>query len=329
MRRRTLRPAAVALMAMGLAVGCQLIGGIDSRSGGPGDDAADDVGVDARVDGDAMVSNVDVRDGGSQAEGGGMDSGDATSDVGDAGVAADAADADSSPEAASGCPSGVGPAMIDAGGICIDSTEVTVGQYAAFLAVVDGGATVPVSPSCPSGASFVPGGVGGGDWPQSPDTLPVDDVTWCDAWSFCKWAGKRLCGAIGGGPITSPTTNGANPAISQWYVACSQAGANLYPYGSTYEASDCNGAGGGLANVGSLSSCVGGYPGIFDMSGNVSEWEDNCDDGGTNANCYLRGGSYEATSKGHPEWLKCSSMTSYIPRSSPPFSDVGFRCCAP
>ena len=328
MKRRTQRPAAIALMAIGLAAGCQLVGGIDSRSIGPGGDASRDVGDGfAQADGDSMAFDVDAGDSASQADGGGTDAGDATTDAGDAGVAGDAADTGSSTEAATGCPSGAGPAMIDAAGICIDSTEVTVAQYAAFLASVDGGATIPVSPSCPLGASFVPGG--GGDWPQSPDTLPVDDVTWCDAWSFCKWAGKRLCGAIGGGPIPSPTTNGANPAISQWYAACSQAGSNLYPYGSTYESADCYGAGSSLTNVGSLSSCVGGYAGIFDMSGNVSEWEDNCDDGGTNANCYLRGGSYEATTHGHPEWLKCSSMTSYVPRSSPPYSDVGFRCCAP
>jgi formylglycine-generating enzyme required for sulfatase activity len=316
-------------MAMGLAAGCQFIGGIDSRSLGSGDDAAGDVGVDARADVDAMASNVDAGDAVSQVDGADSGSADASTDGGDAGVAGDAADTGSSPEASTGCPSGAGPVMIDAGGICVDSTEVTVGQYAAFLAAVDGGATVEVSPSCPSGASFVPGGAGGGDWPQSPDTLPVDDVTWCDAWSFCKWAGKRLCGAIGGGAFTSAPTNGANPAISQWYAACSRAGSNLYPYGSTYEPSSCNGAGSGLTNVGSLSSCVGGYAGIFDMSGNVSEWEDNCDDAGANANCYLRGGSYQATGKGHPEWLECSSMTEYIPRSSPPYSDVGFRCCAP
>jgi sulfatase modifying factor 1 len=327
MKRRTQRPTATALIAMGLAAGCQLIGGIDSRSVGSQGDAAGDVGVDASADGDAMASNVDAGDAVSQTDGGGKDSGDATTDAGVAGDAtAEAGDAgDASAEAAPGCPTGGGPAMIDAAGICIDSTEVTVGQYAAFLAAVDAGAQVPVSPACPSGASFVPGG----DWPQSPDSLPVDHVVWCQAWSFCKWAGKRLCGAIGGGPITSATTNGADPGISQWFAACSQAGSQVYPYGSTYQPSSCNGAATSVTDAGSLPTCAGGYPGIFDMSGNVSEWEDNCDDGGANANCYLRGGSYEATGVGHAEWLKCGIMTSYVPRSSQPYSDVGFRCCGP
>ena len=47
--------------------------------------------------------------------------------------------------------------------------------------------------------------------------------------------------------------------------------------------------GGTLVPVASLPGCQGGYPGVFDMSGNVEEVEDSCDDAGT---CYSRGGSF-------------------------------------
>jgi len=328
MKRRTQRSAATAVAALGLAAGCQLIGGIDPRSVGSEEDAAGDVGVEARTDGDATASNVDAGDAVSQADGGSADSGDATADAGDARDASDAAveaaDAgDSSPEASTGCPNGGGPLMIPVGNYCIDSTEVTVGQYAVFLAAVDAGAQIPVSPSCSSGASFVPGGSGGVDWPQSPGNVPVDEVTWCDAWSFCKWAGKRLCGAIGGGPIAP--SDESNAAISQWYAACSDGGSLAFPYGNTYNSSACNGPGGGSPEaVGSHPLCVGGYGGIFDMSGNVGEWEDNCNGTGANASCDLRGGSYDTSS----QYLACNVPTTGITRSNS-FYDTGFRCCAP
>jgi len=218
--------------------------------------------------------------------------------------------------------------MVDVGGYCIDSTEVTVAQYAAFLDAVDAGASVEVSPACLD-KTFVPGT---GYWPpsESSDT-PVSYADWCDAWSFCKWSGKRLCGAKGGGSISSKS-GGTDATISQWYAACSGGKNLVYPYGNTYEPSRCNGptSGGSPAPAASWPKCIGlgVYGGIFDLSGNMEEWEDNCGAGGT-GNCYVRGGSFDGQ-KGvsASQDLACTEMNGPIPRS-PGYYGTGFRCCAP
>src|SRR5688572_27587004 len=100
------------------------------------------------------------------------------------------------------CPGTGGPSMtrIQAGAstFCIDSTEVTREQYGAFLS------TLPVSthPRCAFNTSFVPTR----RWPATPTTTkhPVVGVDWCDAWQYCVSVGKKLCGAIAGGPIDLP-----------------------------------------------------------------------------------------------------------------------------
>ena len=52
--------------------------------------------------------------------------------------------------------------------------------------------------------------------------FPVVGVNWCQAYGFCKSAGKRLCGRIGGG--ANAFTDYASAAASQWYNACSKVG---------------------------------------------------------------------------------------------------------
>src|SRR6185437_5545544 len=110
--------------------------------------------------------------------------------------------------------------------------------------------------------------------PPTKGSDPVVCVDWCDAQAYCAWAGKRLCGAIGGGPATTY----GDPNESQWYNACSNGGTTSFPYGNDYVAGDCNG-GATVAAVGTTPGCQGltsPYFGIFDMSGNVKEWEDHC-----------------------------------------------------
>jgi formylglycine-generating enzyme required for sulfatase activity len=307
MRWRILSRSALltSFAAAALAVACAQIWGIqDVPPGVLPDDAA---GRDA---GDAAP---DVRDGAPQA--------DATPDA-----PLDAPLADSSPDAppdaSAPCPGDGGPIAVRIGNICIDSTEVTKGQYQAFL---DAGVDADQPPSCAWNTSFTPLM----DWPISPghDDEPVAYIDWCDAYAFCKWAGKHLCGYVGGGPVN--IQDFVNPSIDAWYQACSKDGAQDYPYGTTYEAGACNDRDAGLSPVHLVQvhskmfpACEGAYSGIFDMCGNVAEWEDSCDgtDGGSD-NCQIRGGGFQdmATSCAHSGLQR---------RDAQNWPDIGIRCCS-
>jgi hypothetical protein len=121
-------------------------------------------------------------------------------------------------------------------------------------------------------------------------------------------------------------------ATDQWFKACSHSddGLHKYSYGTTFDANACNvvehGAG-GLMNVASMSTCAGGYPGIYDLLGNTNEWSDACDGTtGQNDHCVDRGGSY-----GTPTGADCKY---YFPLSIDnarfqTYDETGFRCCSP
>ena len=217
------------------------------------------------------------------------------------------------------CPSDAGARMVFAGAVCIDSTEVTRAQYAAFLASKPTVASAP--PECAFKTSFVPSA----EWPPPAGTeaRPVIYVDWCDATAYCKWAGKRVCGSRQGGPLQ--TTQG-NSTTSQWYYACSNDGLRGFPYGPTYQPKACNGIdveAGAPMPVASLASCDAGFGGLFDMAGNVQEWFDGCDkvDGGAGANdsCLLGGGSFNLANVG------CNTV--FVGPRSLTFFDLGIRCC--
>lgn len=226
-------------------------------------------------------------------------------------------------------------------GYCIDSTEVTRDQYAAWLA------TNPALPSigdanCGWNTTFAPDadcmssstvceGTGCGNHPQS-------CVNWCDAYAYCAGVGKRLCGNRGGGANSFDSYMNEN--TSQWYNACaSGSAANNYPYGKTYysatmsgppyySATACNGpelGNGSTTAVGSLSGCQasGPYAGVYDLSGNVSEWEDSCNSTGQSAFCHFRGGNFFLSG----DFLACNCDI-YGERQSTS-SGIGFRCCSP
>jgi formylglycine-generating enzyme required for sulfatase activity len=250
-----------------------------------------------------------------------------TSNFEDAGATGSHSDSGHAGDSSAGnavCPhSTQGPLMVSVGKFCIDSTEVTKAQYQQFLSA---GYRLSSQPSyCAWNQSYVPTG----QWPPTAmtDAQPVTSVDWCDAHAYCTWAGKRLCGQIGGGPV-SPS-NAYNPAADQWFFSCSEDGQRAYPYGNTYGATTCNGNGanGGAQIVEAVKSfpkCVGGFPGIFDMSGNVREWEDSCDGaGGANDPCNQRGGSVNLGA----DQLTCAADDLEARNSSN--DHLGFRCCAP
>jgi sulfatase modifying factor 1 len=211
--------------------------------------------------------------------------------------------------------------MIRVDAFCIDSTEVTSAQYNEFLLA---GPSLSGQPSeCSWNGTYLPGS----GWTFSPSqgTLPIANVDWCDAYAFCKWAGKRLCGKVGGG--AADFSQFASPE-NEHYVACSNNATRIYPYGNTFNSAACNGVeadAGHVVPVGSLSACQGGVAGLFDMSGNVEEWQDACDaNSGSNDSCLDGTGAFDYG--GPPAGTRCDFADS--DSRSAQFPDVGIRCCA-
>jgi formylglycine-generating enzyme required for sulfatase activity len=261
------------------------------------------------------------------------------------------------------CPNGMAetPKAIQNGGdYCIDNIEVTKKDYNDFY-----GANPDINaqpPECAWNKVYTPTS----DWPPQlqPATWnggdPVRSIDWCDAYAYCKWKGKRLCGQIGGGAVT-PGVDNNDYQKDEWYNACSANAQNAYPYGTTFQdegtkmipdgdggtivvyGSGCNykpfapGAfdqnnyvipqtdpGGGLNS--NMFACQGGPVGVYNMSGDVAEWENSCDgagDAGPMDNCVVRGGSYMANSD--PTQLACNATKSVARDTTSP--DIGIRCC--
>lgn len=210
--------------------------------------------------------------------------------------------------------------MIPVGGFCIDSTEVTRAQYKAWLDTSP--PTTGQIAACGWNINFTPTS----DWPPT-DRLsnPIAYVDWCDAYAYCLAVGKRLCGKIGGGSNAYADFN--NPARSQWMAACSTNGLHLYPYGDTYSATNCDTTELGLQStvaVGSQPNCQTSTH-IYDMSGNVAEWEDSCEGTEKQHYCHLRGGSFCHNSN----W-KCNACgyTKYGNNRNNTNARYGFRCCS-
>lgn len=253
----------------------------------------------------------------------------------------------------SSCPTTLpGPALVrvawSAGvAFCIDSTEVTNAQYQAFLTAA---ATKPpaqadrcqwntslapqtTTPGCPA---FDP--VGRADY-------PVVCVDWCDADAYCRSVGKYLCraGSLDGndaGPVTNPLASGG----SQWVLACSADGTQSYPYGNTGMPGVCVdkkyvSTVPGVQPVKSAAGCQGGVAGIFDMSGNASEWQDDCvpataapetpADLGMTDECDAYGGAVSSDYSDTSCTAAASSTDTlaHFTRAQVA-ADNGFRCCA-
>lgn len=211
------------------------------------------------------------------------------------------------------CPSGMKP--VD-GDFCIDSTEVTVAQYAQFVAANT--LTIPdAGDRCSYVNDLLPNGTQG-------DVLePQVQIDWCDAFMYCQWAGKRLCGSRDGGAL--PYGNSTN-APNQWLAACSHDGTRVYAYGSTWDAGACNddNINNAVEPVMTFPNCIGGFPGIYDMTGNAREWIDSCEANIDNSdNCMIMGGDYTNDHNGSVCTQNVAHNRDYTGDST------GFRCCWP
>ncbi len=303
-------------MALAAVVGC---GGDDSSSSGGGGATSDGGGATGGSGG----ANLD----GGGSGGLGAAAGDASAGSGGASGSGGAnADAQTGT-----CPTGLpGPTLVrvptlSGGAYCMDATEVTMAQYEEFLQTAP--ATTGQPSYCAWNSSFKSETLNQGycytpgkkfDPTGTPDH-PVQCVDWCDARAYCEWAGKRLCGRIGGGGVE--TTKSADATESEWYNACSQGGKLAYPYGGTYEPQTCVTTWSAPKATSEPPKCEGGFPGLRHLSGNVGEWEDGCSGAtGPDDICLHRSGGYNAA-----EFGGCDTVVT-LKRSF--FGDgLGIRCC--
>lgn len=236
------------------------------------------------------------------------------------------------------CPGTKGPVMVRVGtamnNFCVDSTEVTVGQYREFTTAI--GADVSGQPpECAWNTSYAAGAGG------PTDDIPIAGVDWCDAHAYCKFAGKRLCGKQQADTFAGSVSEGdlGDFNTNEWLLACSNVGQLRYPYGGIQQPLACNTGeadAGRTVPVKSKTTCQGGFPGVYDMVGNLWEWFDGpCpppdagkdaaakDAGPQKQECVVKGGSYLVTGSN----LGCATDGRGASRDRRSL-DIGFRCCS-
>jgi len=237
----------------------------------------------------------------------------------DAGDASDSiADTNDTALPTEGCPVLPGPPMQRIQGtspFCIDVHEVSNEDYAAFLA----------DAKKPTLESFCDHDGDRGTAVADPTLAqrPATSLGWCDAYAYCKWAGKRLCGRMGGGH-GDPSTF-ASPTTHQWSLVCRNGDPGQpYPWGPAYVEGMCTTTG-PIVDVNTSWACHGtrdDTANVYDLVGNAAEWEDACDDYGSkpasDRRCRARGGSVSASAGCDFDQTLSMTETSEF---------VGFRCC--
>jgi formylglycine-generating enzyme required for sulfatase activity len=92
-------------------------------------------------------------------------------------------------------------------------------------------------------------------YPEGTGNHPVTFVSWDDADTYAKWAGKRL------------------PTAEEWEVAARGLNGRIFPWGNAYEAQrvNVNHPDSGTVAVGSSPDDVSELK-VYDLGGNVMEW---------------------------------------------------------
>jgi hypothetical protein len=148
------------------------------------------------------------------------------------------------------------------------------------------------------------------EWPNKRGDTPLTNVSWPEAAKACESVGKRLC---------SP---------DEWKRACRNGGdyrpadGKTYPYGDEFSNTKCNTldnpkSKNALIPSGILSECTGAL-GVYDMSGNTSEWTAPL---GASAKAQAFGGFYQSGE----EESGCES--SVMLDKDKKYLYTGFRCC--
>ncbi len=302
------RSAATLLGVALLTAACGLVSGLDSLE---------------RTSGIAELPDANEAIDGAGQDAPGDDAGASPDAALDAAADGSEASADAAPDVSVTCATG----MVKVDEFCIDVVEVSNAKYADFLTTHAAASSVQPA-ACSWNTDFTPAT---NSWPLpvGQANKPVTWVDWCDAHAYCTAQGKHLCGKIGGGANDPGAFTSATH--SQWFAACSHDadGLHAFPYGNDFSPTACNGGatddgGAPLTNVGSMAGCVGGFPGIFDLSGNAREWEDSCTPGATPDldQCRVRGG-------GSDELITLVRCDADLSRDrNGPSAHTGFRCCS-
>ncbi len=235
------------------------------------------------------------------------------------------------------CLSTHGPSMVRVGNtannFCIDSSEVTVSQYTEFVTAKAGDANGQ-PPECAWNTTYT--AASGGT-----DNIPIAGVDWCDARAYCAWAGKRLCGKHAAGKFVGKVGEGdlSDFNTHEWLLACSNIGQLRYPYGGIQQPTACNTGendAGKTLDVKSKPGCNGGFPGVYDMVGNLWEWFDGpclppdagadaaaADSGPAKEECFVKGGAFLNAGTN----LDCRVDGRGATRDRRG-QEIGFRCCS-
>ncbi|RJO66371.1 MAG: hypothetical protein C4523_12735 [Myxococcales bacterium] len=145
-----------------------------------------------------------------------------------------------------------------------------------------------------------------------PGIIPTRFITWYQARRACVNVGKTLCSS------------------DQWVQACEGPENNEFPYGPDYMDSVCwDNAGGeepleSPGETGGRIGCESSY-GVFDQSGNVSEWLSTAEVEGINY--YLINGCYWLCDHTNTEALSCVGEIPYYTGAWISRESIGFRCC--
>lgn len=134
---------------------------------------------------------------------------------------------------------------------------------------------------------------------------------------------------VGGGELG--LDDHANPALSQWYNACSNGGTTAYCYGDQHDVSACPWPADAdpdpshvdALDVGSAAGCRGSiepYTDVRDMSGSIFEWTAACGSSNGQTVCAIAGGVNQ-----DPQMVRCDFLGTMAPSNSG--AGLGIRCC--